>query len=119
IEQTLAKLGENERQIKLTEADIARREEQLQARQRLLAQRVRAMDKHGSVDYLELVVTSRSFNELVGKIAIMQGIVESDQRLVDTQRRERDRIRQLRQELQKDHDQQAALLEQQRDRQAQ
>ncbi len=119
IAQTSTRLGENDRQIRLTEADISRREAQIQVRQGLLAQRVRAMDKHGSVDYMELVVTSRSFNELVDRIAIMQGIIQSDQRLVDTLRRERDQIRQLRQELQKEHDQQGALLKQQRDRQAQ
>jgi murein DD-endopeptidase MepM/ murein hydrolase activator NlpD len=119
IAQTVARLGDNERQIRLTEADISRREAQLQVRKALLAQRVRTIDKHGSVDYLELVVTSRSFSELVDRITIMQGIVESDQRMVDTLRRERDQIKQLRQQLQKEHDQQAALLQQQRDRQAQ
>ncbi len=119
IAKTVASLGENERQIRFTEADISRREAQLQVRQTLLAQRVRAMDKHGPVDYMELVVTSRSFSDLVDRIAIMQGIIESDQRMVDTMRRDRDQIKQLRQRLQKQHDQQAALLKQQRDRQAQ
>ena len=119
VAQTVARLADNERQIQQTEADIASREAQLQVRRALLAQRVRAMDKHDSVDYLELVVTSRNFNELVDRITIMQGIVESDQRLVDAMKRERDRIKQLRQDLQRKHDQQAALLAQQRDRQAQ
>jgi murein DD-endopeptidase MepM/ murein hydrolase activator NlpD len=119
VARTLTLLGDNERQTRLTEADVSRREAQLQVRQGLLSQRVRAMDKHGSVDYMELVVTSRSFNQLVDRIAVMQGIVASDQRLVDTLRRERDQIRQLRQKLQKEHDQQGALLQNQRDRQAQ
>ena len=119
IAQTVARLADNERRIRLTEADIARTEAQIQTRQALLAQRVRTMDKHGSVDYVELFVTSHSFTELVDRITIMQGIVQSDQRLVDTLRRERDQVRQARQDLQKQHDQQAALLQQQRDRQAQ
>lgn len=119
IFQTQTKLGETDRQIRLTEAEISRQEAHLQVRQGLLAQRVRAMDKHSTVDYMELVVTSRSFNELVDRIAIMQGIIQSDQRLVDTLRRERDQIKQLRQKLQGERDQQAALLRQQRDQQAQ
>src|SRR5437764_218265 len=119
IAQTVGRLADNDRRIRLTEADIARREAQIQTRQALLAQRVRTMDKHGSVDYVELFVTSHSFTELVDRITIMQGIVQSDQRLVDTLRRERDQVRQARQDLQKQHDQQAALLQQQRDRQAQ
>lgn len=119
VAQTQTRLGDTDRQIRLTEAEITRQEAHLQVRQGLLAQRVRAMDKHGSVDYMELVVTSRSFNELIDRLAIMQGIIRSDQRLVDNLRRERDQIKQLRQKLQKQHDQQAALLKQQRDQQAQ
>lgn len=119
IAQTQTKLGETERQIRLTEAEMSRQEAHLQVRQELLGQRVRAMDKHGSVDFMELVVTSRSFNEMVDRIAIMQGIIRSDQQLVDTLRQERDQIKQLRQKLQGEHDQQAALLKQQRDQQAQ
>jgi len=119
IAQTQTKLWETERQIRLTEAEIARREAHLQVRQGLLAQRVRAMDKHGTVDYMELVVTSRSFNELVDRIVIMQDIIRSDQRMVDNLRQERDQIKQLRQKLQQEHDQVAALLKQQQDQQAQ
>jgi len=119
IAQTQAKLRETERQIRLTEAEIARREAHLQVRQGLLAQRVRAMDKHGSVDYMELVVTSHSFTEMVDRLVIMQDIIRSDQRLVDNLRQERDQIKQLRQKLQGEHDQQAALLKQQQDEEAQ
>lgn len=119
IAQTQTKLRETERQIRLTEAEISRREAHLQVRQGLLAQRVRAMDKHGSVDYMELVVTSRSFNEMVDRIVIMQDIIRSDQRMVDNLRQERDQIKQLRQKLQGQHDQVAALLKQQQDQQAQ
>ena len=119
IAQTQTKLRETERQIRLTEAEITRREAHLQVRQGLLAQRVRAMDKHGAVDYMELVVTSRSFNEMVDRIVIMQDIIRSDQRMVDNLRQERDQIKQLRQKLQGEHDQVAALLKQQQDQQAQ
>jgi len=119
IAQTQAKLRETERQIRLTEAEIARQEAHLQVRQGLLSQRVRAMDKHGTVDYMELVVTSRSFNELVDRIVIMQDIIRSDQRLVDNLRRERDQIKQLRLKLQEEHDQVAVLLKQQQDQEAQ
>src|SRR5499427_8053519 len=119
VAQTQTKLGETERQIRLTEAEMSRQEAHIQVRQELLGQRVRSMDKHGSVDFMELVVTSRSFNEMVDRIAIMQGIIRSDQKLVDTLRQERDQIKQLRQKLQGQHDQVAALLKQQQDEQAQ
>jgi murein DD-endopeptidase MepM/ murein hydrolase activator NlpD len=119
IADTQAKLHETERQIRFTEAEIARREAHLEVRQDLLAQRVRALDKHGSVDYLELVVTSRTFTQLVDRVVIMQEIVRSDQRLVDTLRQERDVVRDLDRRLQAQQVEQAALLKQQRDEEAQ
>jgi murein DD-endopeptidase MepM/ murein hydrolase activator NlpD len=119
IAQTQARLGATERQIQLTEAEISRQEAYLQVRKGLLARRIRVMDQHGSADYMELVVTSRDFNELVDRIVMMQTIIQSDQRLVDSLRQQRDQIKRLRQKLQEEHDQQAAMLKQQRDQQAQ
>jgi murein DD-endopeptidase MepM/ murein hydrolase activator NlpD len=119
IAQTTTRLGATQRQIQLTEADIARQEANLQVRKALLARRVRVMDQHGSADYMELVVTSRSFTEMVDRLAMMQTIVQSDQKLVDTLKQQRDQIKRLRQTLQGEHDQVAAMLKQQQDQQAQ
>jgi murein DD-endopeptidase MepM/ murein hydrolase activator NlpD len=119
IAKTQAKIAETERQIRFTEAEIARREAHLEVRQQLLAQRLRAMDKHGSVDYMELVVTSGSFTEMIDRLMIMRDIVRSDQRLVDALKQERDQIAALRGQLQAQHQQQAALLIQQQDQEAQ
>ncbi len=119
IADTRAKLSDTERQIRFTQADIARQQAHVEVRQALVAQRVRSMDKHGSFDYLELVVTARSFPELVDRIVIMQDIVRADQRLLDALRQERDRVRQLQDRLEQQRAQQAALLQQQRDEEAQ
>ena len=119
IAQTQTKLAATERQIQVTEAEIARQEANLAVRKELLARRVRVMDQHGSADYMELFVTSRSFSELVDRIVTMQTIIQSDQRLVDTLRQQRDQIRRLRQQLQGEHGQEAAMLAQQLDQRAQ
>ena len=119
VAQTQTRIQATTRQIGLTDAEISRQEARLQARQALLDQRVRLMDEHGSTDYMELVVTSRNFNELVDRLALVQTIIESDQRLVDSVRQQRDQVKRLRQTLQGEHDQEATLLRQQRDQQAQ
>jgi len=118
IAETRAKLRETERQIRFTQAEIARRQAHIEVRQDLLTQRVRAMDKHGSFDYLELVVTSTTFSQLVDRIVIMQHVVRSDQQLVDSLRQERDRVAELERLLDAQRAQQAALLQQQRDEEA-
>ena len=118
IADTQAKLRETERQIRFTEAEVARREAHLQVRQGLLAQRVRALDKEGSVDYLDLVVTSATFAQLVDRVMVMQEIVGSDQHLVDALRKERDEVRALDGRLRAQRAEQAVLLKQQQDEQA-
>ena len=119
IVQTQARLAATERQIQATEADLARQEANLEVRKQLLARRVRVMDERGSADYMELFVTSHSFNELVDRIAMVQAVIQSDQRLVDGLRQQRDQVARLRRTLQDDHDRVAAVLGQQLDQQAQ
>jgi murein DD-endopeptidase MepM/ murein hydrolase activator NlpD len=119
IAATQAKMDETERQIRFTQAEIARRVAHMQVRQSLLDQRVRAMAKHGTVNYFELVVSSKSFNQLVDRVVVMQDIVRSDQQLLVTLKSERDQLEVLRQKLDLQRRQQAALLRQQQDQQAQ
>lgn len=119
IAQTQTQLDATDRQIRLTEADIARREAHLQVRGNLLGARVRAMDKHGTVNYFELFVTARSFNQLVDRIVIMQDIIRSDQQLLDNLKQDRAQVQRLQEELTAKRAEQAALLQQQQDQKAQ
>ncbi|HYW27255.1 MAG TPA: peptidoglycan DD-metalloendopeptidase family protein [Terriglobales bacterium] len=113
IAQTQTRLATTTRQIQVTEAEITSQEANLQVREALLARRIRVIDQHSSTDYMELFVTSRSFTELVDRIVLAQTIVQSDQRLVESLRQQRDQIKRLRQQLQDEHDQEAAMLAQQ------
>lgn len=119
IVDTQTRMAATSRQIELTTAEISRQGANLQVREELLARRVRVIDEHGSTDYMELFVTSRSFSELVDRIVMAQTIVASDQRLVESLRQQRDQIKRLGQQLQDQHAQQAAMLKQQQDQQAQ
>jgi murein DD-endopeptidase MepM/ murein hydrolase activator NlpD len=119
IAQTQSRMAATARQIQLTSAEIARQEANLQVRQALLARRIRVIDEHGSTDYMELFVTSRSFTQLIDRIVTAQTIVAADQRLVVSLRQQRDQIRRLGQQLQDEHVQQAAMLKQQVDQRTQ
>lgn len=119
IARTQAQLEETQRRIRFTEADIARRQAQLTVRQQLLDQRIRALDKQGSLNYFELIVTSESFSQLIDRILVMQDVIRGDQRLVDQLKLERDQVAQLQKQLQQQRDQEAALLHQQEEQKAQ
>jgi murein DD-endopeptidase MepM/ murein hydrolase activator NlpD len=119
IAATQAKLDATERQMRFTQAEIDRHEAHMQVRQSLLDQRVRSMSKHGSINYLELMVSSKNFNQLVDRVVVMQDIVHSDQLLINTLKGERDQLEALRQKLDFQRREQATLLRQQQDQQAQ
>jgi murein DD-endopeptidase MepM/ murein hydrolase activator NlpD len=119
IVNTQAKLDATQRQIRFTEAEIKRHEAHMDVRRSLLDQRVRSMDKHGDVNYLELVVSSKNFNQLVDRMVVMQDIVRSDQLLIDNLKGERDQLESLRLKLDLQRREQGALLRQQQDQEAQ
>lgn len=113
IAQTQAKINALNLQIAALEADIAKRQAYIDQREKLLARRVRAMDMHGQIDYLELIVTATSFTDLLDRIAIMQEIIRSDHSLIEELRAERAKVQAERDQLATQRDQMNALLAQQ------
>jgi murein DD-endopeptidase MepM/ murein hydrolase activator NlpD len=119
IAATQSQIDDLARQIRFKEAEIARQEAHIQVRQQYLDQRVRAMDKHGRLDYLELFVTSRDFNQLLDRVLIMQDIVRSDQQALQQLKIDREALKGLRNELDGKKRDQEALLGKQREQKGQ
>ena len=112
IADTQSKVDALNKQIIALEADITRRQAYIDQREKLLARRVRAMDMHGQVDYLQLIVTATSFTDLVDRIVTMQEIIRSDHSLIEELRAERAKVQAERDQLAAQRDQLAALLAQ-------
>ena len=111
IAQTKTKVDALNKQIAALEADIARRQAYIDQRERLLARRVRAMDMHGQVDYLELIVTATSFTDLLDRIATMQEIIRSDHQLIEDLRAARAQVQAERDQLTGQRDKLNGLLQ--------
>ena len=45
------------------------------------------MDKHGRLNYVELIVSSRNFNDLIDRMLVMQDLIRGDQQLLDRYQR--------------------------------
>ena len=118
IAGTTVKLANTERDLRYTGADVTRREQQIAVKQQLLNQRARALTKHGELNYVEVLVTSRSFTDMVDRVAIMQQVVSSDQRQVQSLKVDREQVRRLEDQQQARREQQAALLKQEKDQKA-
>jgi murein DD-endopeptidase MepM/ murein hydrolase activator NlpD len=82
IVQTQAAIDDLNRQIRFGEAAIISLEASTSVRQETLNERIRFVDSHGSVDYMQLVLTSNNINQLLNRIVGAQMVAQSDQRLL-------------------------------------
>ncbi|TAN32608.1 hypothetical protein EPN29_08265 [bacterium] len=82
IAQTQATIDDLNRKIRFGEAQLTRLQAHLSVRDQLLNQRLRYIDGHGALNYVELVLTANSFNDMVNRMIAEQQIAASDRRLL-------------------------------------
>ena len=106
-----------------TLAQIAAEEDAANARlietERLLAHRqavfdahVRALDKIERTPVLEVVLTSRNFDQFFNRVTDVMQIIAADRALAEQVKQTRDEVRELRDQLDRDRVQQAAVVAQ-------
>jgi len=83
IAQTKEKIFQLDRQIRFRQAELTRLQADVAVRDQLLDQRMRYVDGHGPVNYVELVLTAASFNDLMNRMMAAQQIATSDRKLLD------------------------------------
>jgi murein DD-endopeptidase MepM/ murein hydrolase activator NlpD len=118
IVQTQASIDDLNRKIRLGEADLTLLKSHLAVRQQLLNQRLRYIDSHGAINYVQLVLTASNFNDLMNRLIGAQQIAASDQRLLDSLHVQRSEVAQANADLGVQRDQVTALLLQQQATQA-
>jgi murein DD-endopeptidase MepM/ murein hydrolase activator NlpD len=114
IVQTTANIDELDHQIRLASADLTFLKAHLSERDQLLNQRLRYVDNHGAINYVQLVLTAASFNDLMNRMIGAQQVVDSDRRLLDQLSQERSVVTQAATALGIQRGQVAALLRQQK-----
>jgi murein DD-endopeptidase MepM/ murein hydrolase activator NlpD len=82
IAQTQAAIDDLSRQIRFGEASLVGLEARVTVRDQLLNERLRFIDSHGSVNYIQLVLTSSSINQLMNRLVGAQAVAQSDHRLL-------------------------------------
>ena len=113
IGQTKAKIVQLDRQIRFKQAELTRLQADVAVRDQLLDQRMRYVDGHGPVNYVELVLTASSFNDLVNRMMATQQIAASDRKLLDVLAVEHTQVTSAQADLAVQHSQVQALLLQQ------
>ncbi|HEX6547802.1 MAG TPA: peptidoglycan DD-metalloendopeptidase family protein [Candidatus Dormibacteraeota bacterium] len=118
IAATQKQIDDLSRQIRLKEAEIDRASAHIQIREQVLDQRVRAMDKHGKLDYMQLVLTSKDFNQLLDRVVVMQDIVRGDEQLLSSLKSDKQLLQVLRDGLNQKKAEQETLLTKQQQQKA-
>ena len=104
ISNTLERKRLLDNQISLTEEEISNKEEEIQTYENLISQtaeeladaeareaaqyelfckRVRAMEEQGKVEYWSVLFRANSFSDLLGRLDVVNEIMEYDQRVID------------------------------------
>jgi len=113
IAQTQAAIDEISRKIRFGEASLIRLKAHVSVRDQLLNQRLRYLDSHGSVNYVQLVLTSSSINQLMNRMVGAQQVAASDRHLLTGLEEEHSTIVQANTDLDDQRGQVSALLKQQ------
>ena len=82
IARTQAAIDDLSRKIRFGEAALVPLEAHATIRDQLLNERLRYLDSHGSVNYIQLVLTSSSMNQLMNRLVGAQQVAASDRRLL-------------------------------------
>ncbi|HSS94695.1 MAG TPA: peptidoglycan DD-metalloendopeptidase family protein [Candidatus Dormibacteraeota bacterium] len=112
INKTQLAIDDLDRQIRFTQASVTRLHATISVRDALLNQRLRYVDDHGSVNYVELVLTANTFNDLMNRMIGAQQVAASDRKLLDQLGQDRAVFDQTNANLTIQRAQVAALLQQ-------
>lgn len=84
IAQTKQKVLDLDRQIRFKQGELTRLQADVAVRDQLLGQRMRYVDDHGAINYVQLVLTAASFDDLMNRLMATQQIAASDRKLLNT-----------------------------------
>jgi murein DD-endopeptidase MepM/ murein hydrolase activator NlpD len=82
IARTQAAIDDLNRKIRFGQAALIELNAHVTVRDQILEQRLRYIDSHGSVNYMELVLTSSSINQLLNRLVGAQEVAASDRKLL-------------------------------------
>ncbi|MEO8744752.1 MAG: peptidoglycan DD-metalloendopeptidase family protein [Candidatus Dormiibacterota bacterium] len=114
IAQTQKSIDDLNRQIRFGQADLDRVVAHMSVRDELLNQRLRYVDAHGGLNYVQLVLTATSFNQMMDRMIAAQQVAASDRLLLNDLAQEHSNVALANTALGVKRDEVTALLQQQK-----
>ena len=103
-----AQIMETEKKIAVTQAQLDKVQKQLESRQGILSRRIRDIYMHGQLNYLDVVIGAKDFNDFANRVELLRRIISADMELIATIKDEQNQVAAAK-----------AILEEERARQAQ
>ena len=114
IAQTQAAIDDLNRQIRFGEANLTRLVASTSVRDELLNQRLRYIDSHGALNYVQLVLTASNFNQMMDRMIAAQQVAASDRKLLNDLAQQHSEVSLANTALDDQKTQVTALLQQQK-----
>jgi murein DD-endopeptidase MepM/ murein hydrolase activator NlpD len=114
IAQTQAAIDDLNMQIRFGEANLTRLVASTSVRDELLNQRLRYIDSHGALNYVQLVLTASNFNQMMDRMIAAQQVAASDRRLLNDLAQQHSQVSLANTALDDQKTQVTALLQQQK-----
>ena len=92
IEKLYKDIASSENKIALITADLANAEDNIGDKKGLLGSRINVMYKNGNIGYLEVLLSSKSFPELLSNLDMVKKVVDHDVELLKFLQQQRDNI---------------------------
>ena len=113
IATTQKSIDDLSRQIRYGEASLISLQAHASVRDELLNQRLRYIDSHGAVNYVQLVLTAANFGQLMDRLVAAQQIAAADQTLLTELQQEHQQVTEANAALDVQRQQVQTLLQQQ------
>jgi murein DD-endopeptidase MepM/ murein hydrolase activator NlpD len=114
IAQTQSAIDDLSRKIRLGDAALTRLKAHMSVRDELLNERIRYIDGRGALNTVELVLTAKSFNDMMNRLIAAQQIAASDRQLLQDLQQEHTLVAHANAALGVKRVQVSALLQQQK-----
>lgn len=104
-----AQLAQTEKNIQTTQAKLVQEQGKLDQRETVFQRRIREIYMHGQLNYLDVVLGAKDFNDFATRVELLRRIVVSDMQLISSIRVHRDAIHQAKSELEAERARQLSL----------
>ncbi|MFR0063168.1 MAG: coiled-coil domain-containing protein, partial [Megasphaera micronuciformis] len=98
-----------EKKIADTQKELDKAQKELESRQKVLSKRIRDIYMHGQLNYLDVVIGAKDFNDFANRVELLRRIIAADMDLISNIRDEQSRISEAKATLEKEHERQAQL----------